>query len=247
MQSDTTAARILFFNVGYCTGLDGGMNDYLLHFARYIHTSRKTLAHVLEGIEHLLAEEQPDVCCFLEIHRKTGLLERLEAYPFSDIANKYGLHGILRKFPFFRDNCNAVLARANVHLQKHYLRTGRKKLVYEASLPNGATLFVSHLSLMHHTRKKQLEQLTRLIKCRKRVMLCGDFNAFQGREELRTLTEECGLRIVNPVRTGTFPTHSPRMALDLFLCSPDVDVEHVRILSDVRLSDHLPVVVDVRL
>lgn len=243
----TAAARIMFFNVGYCTGLDGGAVDYLLRFWRYMYTSRSTLASVLEGIETLLDTEKPDVCCFLEIHKKTGLVDRLEAYPYGDIANKYGLHGILRKFPFFRDNCNAVVAKTKMALHKHYFHTRGKKLIYEVEMPGGASLFVSHLSLFRRTRRKQIKQLIALIKRRKRVMLCGDFNTFYGRDELSLLIEQCGLRIVNPPREGTFPSRNPRMALDLFLCSPDVDVERVRVLKQVQLSDHLPVVVDVRL
>lgn len=245
MKTDPGIARILFYNVGYCTGIDGAMRDYLLHWHRYIHTSRTTMSQILEGIEDLVSEESPDVCCLLEIHKTTGLVDSLRAFPHYDVANKYSWHGLLRHLPFFRRNCNGVFSRRSMPVQRHYFKAGRKKLVYEMTLPNETSLFVSHLSLTRRTRRRQLQELAVLLKGRKRVILCGDFNAFH-EGEMEALQAQCNLAIANPPWEGTFPSHRPRRALDLFLCSPDIVIERIRVLHEVQLSDHLPIVLDVR-
>lgn len=241
-----TAARILFLNVGYCTGLEGGTTEYLLNWYRYLYTSRRTMENVLHDLHLMIEQESPDICCFLEIHKTSGLLQNMHAYPYFDIENKYGLHALLRHLPLFRKNCNGVFSRKPLQMQKHFLNAGRKKLVYEVTLENGASLFVSHLSLTHGARSRQIAELADLVRNKKNVILCGDFNAFRGRKEISEL-EACGLHLVNPPLKGTFPSIHPRITLDMFLCSPDVDIEQVRVLQDVKLSDHLPVVLDIRL
>jgi hypothetical protein len=62
--------RILLYNVGYATALDGSLRSYLLHFYRYIYTPRYIIRRVRQMIYSILQEQQPDVCCFVEIHRK---------------------------------------------------------------------------------------------------------------------------------------------------------------------------------
>jgi endonuclease/exonuclease/phosphatase family metal-dependent hydrolase len=106
---------------------------------------------------------------------------------------------------------------------------------------------MTHFSLSKRIRHKQFAELEELIRKRKRVILCGDFNVFSGPEELYHLLGQCNLRIVNQPKDFTFPTCKPRKALDLFLCSHDVRIMDIRVLDTVTASDHLPVILEVAL
>ena len=55
------------------------------------------------------------------------------------------------------------------------------------------------------------------------------------------------LRILNGDGQATFPTKRPRKDIDLFLCSTGISVGKVTVLNHMRLSDHLPVMLEVRL
>ena len=126
--------RILLFNVGYATALDGSIRDYLLRFYRYVYTPRQIVRKVRMAIYHLMQREQPDVCCFVEIHRRTGCVPHPHAYTCSDVDNKYGAASVLRRLPFFRDNCNGFFAKGDLAFEKVYFRNGTKKLIYDICL-----------------------------------------------------------------------------------------------------------------
>jgi endonuclease/exonuclease/phosphatase family metal-dependent hydrolase len=83
-----------------------------------------------------------------------------------------------------------------------------------------------------------------MVAGRKNVIVCGDFNVFKGMNELHDLAEHAGLRIVNG-HTRTFPTVKPRKALDLFLCPKDMQNVSARVITDMKMSDHLPVLLEV--
>ena len=57
-------------NVGYGTGIDGSIKSYLLRWYRYLYTPRWVIRQVRQSIYALLNREQPDLCCFVEIHQK---------------------------------------------------------------------------------------------------------------------------------------------------------------------------------
>ncbi len=237
--------HILLFNVGYATALDGTMRDYLLRFYRYLYTPRSVIRQVRQAIFQLMQAQKPDICCFVEIHKRHSFLRHPHAYREGSIENKYGLHSLLRLLPFFRDNCNGFFAKEPLPFRMHYLRHGTKKLVYEIELRPDTSLFLAHFSLKKRVRQKQCEELQTLIAQRKNVILCGDFNIFHGFEELQAFAGKCHLRIVNAPSQATFPAVHPRKALDLFLCPEDAESPSVRVLDSVHVSDHLPVMLEV--
>ena len=246
-MADTHTAKILLFNVGYCTELQGRLREYYLHFLRYLYTPRRIVEDAFSVLGHLMQVENPDFCCFLEVHPDRRLISHLQQYLFHDFENKYGLRSILRHLPFFRRNCSSIFAHRPVTFQKHFLRYGTKKLLYEIELRNDLSVMITHFSLSRSTRRKQFTELEQLIRSRKRVILCGDFNVFDGEEELRHLLSICNLRIANGTHDFTFPSFHPSKALDLFLCSHDVNVLGVRVLKSIHASDHLPVILEVDL
>ena len=121
-----------------------------------------------------------------------------------------------------------------------------KKLVYEIELTKDISVLLSHFALRKRARHRQLRELQHLIQRRKHVILCGDFNIFDGLHELEDFIEECGLTIVNTLKDVTFPAAHPLKALDLFLCSSGMKIEDLRVLHP-KASDHLPVLLKVRI
>lgn len=234
--------RILLYNLGYATGLDGSTMDYILRWYRYLFTPQIIIEKIRRSIYELLHREQPDICCFVEIHKHHGFVPHPRAF-FSHIDNKYGLRSILRWIPFFRDNCNGFFSHRPLHFRKRYFENGTKKLIYEIDLGNNMTLFLAHFALSAAVRKKQTEELKRLLAHRTNIILCGDFNVFNGTRELASLAEACDLHIVDP--SPSFPTIRPRKALDLFLCSNNLQNVSAHVLRDVHMSDHLPVMLEV--
>ncbi len=245
MQTNTPHKpyRVLLMNLGYATGLDGSMRSYLTQWYRYLYTPRWIIRTVRRSIYGLLNRENPDLCCFVEIHHKHGFVPHPHAYT-SHIDNKYGRFSILRHLPFFRDNCNGFFSHQHLHFQKRYFANGSKKLIYDIDLGNGLSLLLSHFSLNQETRRLQFDELRQIIGDRKNVIICGDFNIFEGTEELRDLAESCNLQIVDS-HEATFPAASPRKMFDLFLCPKELKHVSARVMDDIQVSDHLPVMLEV--
>jgi len=53
-----------------------------------------------------------------------------------------------------------------------------------------------------------------------------------------------GLQNANKEGLPTFPVWQPHRELDFILHSPKIRVENFRVLKKIRLSDHLPIVMD---
>lgn len=234
--------KLLLLNLGYCSGLDGSMHDYVFHGPRYLHTPSRIAAAVESAVMQLVRTEEPDICCFLEMHKKSALVKDLRDYPCSNVDDKYGLTSLLRHLPFFSDNCNGFFARTDVPYTKRFFRKGAKKLIYELQIGNDATLLMCHFSLSEKTRKKQFREIEAIIGERKKIILCGDFNIFKGADEIRELMAVSNLRAVR--HEPTFPTIHPKRTLDLFLCTPDIVVTRCETVQNFHGSDHLPVVLE---
>lgn len=235
--------RVLLMNLGYATGLDGSFRSYLTQWYRYLYTPQRIIRQVRRSIYTLLNREDPDLCCFVEIHHKHGFVPHPHAYT-SHIDNKYGRFSILRYLPFFRDNCNGFFSHHALRFQKRYFKNGAKKLIYDIHLGNGLSLLLVHFSLRRDTRRLQCRELQSILRGRHHTIVCGDFNIFRGTRELHALAESCGLRIVN-AHHPTFPSAHPCKVLDLFLCPKAMHAVSARVFSDVKVSDHLPVMLEV--
>ncbi len=244
-MSDRTF-RILLMNVGYATALDGSIKDYLLKFYRYIYTPREIIRRVREAIHSLMEREKPDVCCFVELRKQKACVPHTHAYDCCDVDNKYGQYSVLRKLPFFRNNCNGFYSKTDLTFEKAYFKSGTKKLIYDIKLREDLSLLIVHFALSPNTRRKQFAELQEIIGTRRNVIVCGDFNIFRGMDELSALASACDLQIVSP-EGATFPSSKPTKTLDLFLCPKAMGSVSARTVSDMRASDHLPVMLEMRL
>lgn len=237
--------RILLYNVGYCTELDGTMRDYVTKFYRYLYTPRPVVNRAKHSLATLIHDHKPDVCCLAEIHHNVEAIPSFQTFASADVSNKYG-PGLLRRLPFFRKNCNGVFTQRPYSCKKHWFRNGAKKLIYEVDLGHDVTLLFAHFSLKASTRKKQYEELKKWVKKCKKVILCGDFNTFRHEDDLLKFASECGL-VMHETDSGTFPRHRPKKAVDLFLCSPNIKLKDIQVLRHAEASDHLPVLLEMRI
>lgn len=240
--------KILLFNVGYASGIQGRSVEYLTKGYRYLYQSDFLIEDMRKKMDTLIAKEQPDLCCFLEVHEDSSLVDYMtQQYPYFDVRSKYAPQSMLQRTPFHQGKCNAFFAKTDVDFSPSYLQNGNKKLLYEVKMNEDTTVFFAHFSLNSQTRKKQFTEMGRRIKeTDGSAIVCGDFNIFTGVTEFDPLISQSNLRLVS-MHQETFPTHKPSHLLDTFLCTPDVNVSSLRVLSDVQISDHLPVVLEVSL
>lgn len=173
------------------------------------------------------------------------LTKLMSDYPIHWIENKYGPESPLRHLPFFKTKGNAFFAKNIEGVKIHYLKHGTKKLVYEIQLPGDIFIHMAHFSLVADTREKQFKEIKKMTDGKSKVIICGDFNIFKGLSELDHLIAGGNLKIVNSPNDKTFPSYKPKNVLDVFVCSKNIDVAELRVLTDVKISDHLPVILEI--
>jgi endonuclease/exonuclease/phosphatase family metal-dependent hydrolase len=111
-------------------------------------------------------------------------------------------------------------------------------------------VFATHLGLKPGERRRQIDELARLLRARAGTptVMMGDFNVLGPHAgALGRLGHPLGLRLRAP---STFPARHPFMALDRIWCLPSTLRLSVRVhrsaLSRVA-SDHLPLVAEIAL
>ncbi|OIB55932.1 endonuclease/exonuclease/phosphatase family protein [Natrialba sp. SSL1] len=257
--------KILSCNAGYLLGYQNVLGGYVPPPIGATLGDTVAERQAFEQLVSLIERERPDVVSLLEIDRgshrtitdgqfqtlRDSLRRRGLSYG-GEIANKYGDSGLVQSLPFFGQLGNGVLSRAdrNPTIVPHYLSVGRKRLVLEIEAAADVVLFMVHLSLGARSRARQLSELAALIRDRadgRQVVVTGDFNTFAATEELREFTQRTALELQVPGETVPARPFDDWLVssrqLDLFCCSPSLDVARCDVL-DVQLSDHRPVVLE---
>jgi endonuclease/exonuclease/phosphatase family metal-dependent hydrolase len=236
--------KILLLNLGYCAELNGSLSQYIFGFYKYFFLPNKIQERVLKKLKKIISEEKPDLICITEIKKGEQILSLInDKYPHYNIGTKYGKESSLRKLPFFRDNGNAFISRKKLPFKKQFLKHGTKKLLYEIMLPNKTKLLLTHFSLKKEVRKKQFAEIQKKYGKTNSKIICGDFNISSGFDELDYLIKDSKLKFAH--KGPTFPAFSPKKSLDLFLCSEKLDAK-AKVLKN-QLSDHLPVILEIKL
>lgn len=237
--------KILFLNLEYCTDINGAKTEYFTKFYRYIFLSRKIEKNTLDKLKNIIEKEDPDLICIVEIKNNRQIKELInEKYKFFDISSKYGPKSLSCKIPILRNNCNAFISKHKLNFKKNYFKNGAKKLMHEIILPNDTHVICTHFSLLNGgVRKKQFQEINEIVSKAKSAIVCGDFNIFKGLGELNDLLKNANLVLSHT--DPTFPACSPKIQLDLFLCSKDLKTK-TKVLRD-KLSDHLPIVLELEL
>ncbi len=241
--------RFVLYNVAYGTGGPHSSAHRLLTLHRYLRSGRRHIEQLHTFVRNLA----PDIVGIVEIDsgsfRAGGCNHVMEmarhlSHEYT-YCSKYHARSLGRVLPIFRHQTNALFSHSPLQeCEHHMLPLGFKRLVVDAKV-NGVRILLVHLALNRHTRGKQLFYLSRIVGGAKGpVIVAGDFNAFGGPTELAQLTAATGLNNINLDCHPTYPSWRPKKELDFVLCSPEVRVEEFRVLQDVRLSDHLPLLLD---
>lgn len=263
LDKHATSMKLLTCNTGYLLGYENVLWGYAPQPVNSLVGNHRVERRTLKQLVTLIDRERPDVVSLLEVDRGShrtateGQLQTLlDALDNRGLnywgagANKYAERGLVTALPFFGHLGNAVLARAPGSVTRHYLSSGRKRLVIELSLGQDAVLFMVHLSLGTRSRRRQLRELTDLIDGRadgRDVIVTGDFNTFDEPEVLETFAQDTGLDAQIPGETvpgrplDTLFIDS--RCIDLFFCSPSVNVDRCDVI-DEQVSDHRPVVME---
>lgn len=235
--------RVLLWNLNYCSGLTGAPLRYMSGALRYFLPYGKERKRVRDAVLALIAQEHPDVCFFLEVHKSTSFLDGFPQFPVRRMDNKYDVGGVFSTLPFLSRNTNAAFA-VDGTCRAHFLPCGMKRLVHTVDLSNGFTLLACHLSLRRHLRQAQLQALAKIVAGKPRTILCGDFNIRGGIREFDAFVAATEFRLSLPPGP-TFPAIRPSCTWDLFLHSSDLVVRQCTIPFTEPISDHLPVLLEV--
>lgn len=220
--------KIFFSNIGYARGIDGSLRQHVSRFGRHFYCALPVQEQVLRQVKDIIAAEDPDICCFVEIDTGsffTAYMNQIEAlidetYPFYDISTKYGETGLPRYLPLHGGKSNAFMAKQPCPFERVYFTHGTKKLIYRVELAGGVTLLFAHFSLRYATRQLQLAQLRALTQSIDNdVIVMADFNILRGFSELDYLLGDDDLCLLNRPDEHTFMFHRRRMVLDLCVCS----------------------------
>ncbi len=237
--------KILHYNVGHATGICQGYHEYISKGWRFPLCNRK----MLEEISGFISSVDADVVHLLEIKNKprknqfeifSSLLNYPESFYFCKI-NK-----IISKMPFMHGG-TAVFSRVPLNNEKvHDFSSGVKRKFLQLDTKDVAFFFL-HLSLGKRARKKQIDEISSVVKnCGKKIVLVGDFNTFGGSSELDMLLKECDLKLTNLEHLPTFPAWNPSKEFDYIITSSDIKVNSFKVLEN-KLADHLPVLIDLDL
>lgn len=144
---------------------------------------------------------------------------------------------------------NGVLARIlPFHVEDHRLPglPGRGAILAQFGHPDEPLIIVIvHLALGEKYRNTQLAYLRDLLRDRRHVVVMGDFNCF-GEHLLDSPLMELDLQLMDHVHY-TYPSWAPDRHLDHILVTPSLRVESTQTLTDCRLSDHLPMAMELTL
>lgn len=238
--------KILLFNMGYFSGLDGSTFNYIFKAHRYFFPSKNVIDKVSNGFNKIILTENPDIICLVEVRKKQikYLFNKVnKQYKFSDFETKYVSNGLSEVLPVLKNYCNGFISKEKTDFKKFFIKNGFKKLMYEIKIYGKIKILFFHFALGKEVRTKQFLEIKKIIEKydHNNTIICGDFNIFNGTLELNRLLENSNLQLCHKI--PTFPAHNPKKAIDLFIASKNLIVKSKIIKSDI--SDHLPVLLEV--
>jgi endonuclease/exonuclease/phosphatase family metal-dependent hydrolase len=246
-NDQTGNLRIMVYNVGYLTGITGQLLDYLSKGSFFFLRHAKKRGATAEQLAQLVEEIDPDILFLSEVKNQDYMKSVTSLFAAYTIDSKYEEGSIFESLPFFRGNCNAVFFKRPQDVEKMYFTHGAKKLLYRVAYNEQTDFFFAHFALGRKTRKKQFQELAAHAQNKSQVIVGGDFNIFNGVSEVAEMARAANIKIITDEDTKTFPSLKPVHNIDLFLASPSITLKQVRVLSEVLLSDHLPIVADFEL
>ena len=145
-------------------------------------------------------------------------------------------NGILSRY----DILEARNEKLESRLEDRYLSISILKI----DKAHSVTVLTTQLALGRKSRAKELRHIAQVINSIKGpVIFAGDLNVHNA-HELDILKDT---RLKRVETSKTFPTWKPKWRLDYMYYSPEFDLVNSYVLDSFKVSDHLPIVAELRL
>ena len=247
--------KILFMNLGYGRGIDGSLQHHIIYAHRNLYCSTAVQKQSLDQLRDLIARENPDIACFVEIdggsfgtaglNQMTHLLN--DVYTFADIENKYGRGSFWRSFGPTAGKSNGFLAKQKLAFEKLHFTCGMKRLVYGLRVDARLTIFFAHFALKKEVRARQILEATDMMRRTEgETLFLGDFNTLTGLHEMEPMLDGGRYILLNRHDEPTFQFHKRKLVLDLAVATSEL-AKHIdlRVLPQ-GFSDHAALVLDLQ-
>jgi endonuclease/exonuclease/phosphatase family metal-dependent hydrolase len=205
----------------------------------------------LARVTALIRRWDPDIVALQEVDSRRALAGAAD--PFEYLTGAVGHHGIGAKSLTSKDGDYGQMLISRWPLHAHEIcdisfpeREPRRAIRAEVTTPAGPlTVIATHLGLSIRERRSQARVLTKLAAGEGPTVVAGDFNDWFWPGSVRAvLARVLGGR----THDRTFPSRFPMFRFDRIYCRPREALVRSFIDKEARaLSDHLPVIADVRL
>ena len=120
--------KIMFYNIAYCTGMNGSWKQYIIQSWRFFWLPLKAMRDIIE----VLKKEKPDVLCLAEVdggsfrnrfRSQAKHIAHKLLLPFFYSQTKYRPWSIWRFMTMIRKQHDAVLSRQKGEFKKHQLKS----------------------------------------------------------------------------------------------------------------------------
>lgn len=238
--------RVLSFNVQ--VGVSSSkLSDYITNGWKHFLPHRNSLDN-LDRIAEIVSEY--DIVALQEVDggsMRSAYINQTE-YLASKGEFPFWHHQTNRNLGHFAQHSNGLLSRMQPNeINEHRLPglvPGRGAMIVHYGPSSSPLVFIQvHLALGKIARFRQLQYLIEVINQYDHVVMMGDFNCQANSHEMRMLFEKT--HMCEPERRfNTFPSWRPVKNIDHILLSPSLKAAKINVLDD-RVSDHLPIAVDI--
>jgi len=240
--------KIAYFNVQSGVGTTKGYLHYLTSFWKYFlpHSQNEIVRTAefinSEGINVITFSEIDGGSLRSEYINQVKLISNLTNLKINKFFPTYQIMGVLNQG-------NSINTKYPILVTKnHKLRgTGEPRYLGETMLlidEKKVTILVTQLSLEKNNRINQIEDIANIInKMKGPIILSGDFNT-EDKLELDIMNKT---RLKKVVNLKTYPSWNPNKSLDYILLSEEFDVKRSYSLKSIKVSDHLPLIVEISL
>ena len=249
--------KLVCYNIEYCEGIEGIWYQYL-QFWKIFFPPKNIDRRIVTALKKL----HLDILALIEVDTGSFRSKKDEVTFFEHGLGmksfiekvKYPFVGWMKWFhyvPILNKQANAIISKyAFSKVTYHVFHEGMKRVVIQADIhcPKKVTLMLAHLALTEFDRKKQIQELIKIVNSIKNpVILMGDFNTFNGEEEIQSLLAKTHLKDKAQLDKYslelTQPTWHPKRRLDYVLVSAPIKVKKYRVLN-YPFSDHMPLYVE---